>query len=197
MSANRKSKEVKIGLVVDYSIREHMQVAAQAYEEFMDFIDPDPGLSPSKTAQLSDFALEWFVFDYKLPRGISPIEEYIRKNPDRQSRTVMRRLEEAFATQFVARFWLDEVRASESLLVVQPYHDETIYRIRDRAASYDLDGQVGTISIRLAKIEDEWLIIGNIINYQPIVPSERMRKYMLEAKDTDPATFIDIVKLDY
>ena len=190
----RRAKEVKFSYVVEYYTKTQPGLITIASQEFMDYVQPAADLPYQQRQQLPELMVEWFVFDYLLPNGLTPLQEYIKLNPDRQTRTVMRRLEEAESTQFATDFWLEEAVADQSLLVLQPFGSQTQYRVLERLGSRQLDGRTGAIGVRLTKIEDEWSIAGNFVYYYPVQPTQQMRDMLLHTGSSASTAFIDIVK---
>jgi len=199
MGYQHRAPEVRFGYVVSYYQTMRPELVEAATREFIDLVDPDPKLNYETRVRLNELANEWFIFDFVMENGLTPLQEYTRINPESRGGMIIKRLKEAEKTQFASDFWLTDVDVASSYLVVEPFLQDAEYRILDYLASQQLSEQRGDIKLRVAKVEDEWILAGNVIGFVPIVPTQRMKDMIREEGSGEASSrpFIELVKACY
>ena len=193
----RRGPALHFDQVIDYFFRSDEQTVERACDGFIAYVDPDPELDAQKERFLNGLMLEWFIFDYLLPSGLTPLEEYVQHNPEGRGGIALGRFKQAAQTQFCADFVIKEASASKSLLVLETLEGGEEYRVLEYAASQQLDGQPGILGMRLVQVDGDWLTAGNPVYYFPVQPTDRMLAMMREESEGESRSFIDMVKTHF
>ena len=192
-ASRRKPPDVKLAFITNF-IAMHHQGLGGILQGFVDYVAEDFILDRRANGFLLALALDWYVFYYSLPNGLTPMQEYIQLNPESQSRTVMRRLGEAQDSLIFAECWLERADAETGYLYLRRYADETEYRVSNKTASMVLNGSKGAIALHMIRVEDEWLTAGNILYFLPQVGGSMTSELLLNVTDVDRRSFLDTVR---
>jgi hypothetical protein len=163
----------------------------RAFDLFIEQIDPDPEKWDSE--RLSMYCCEWFLFDFQLPNGQTPLQEYIAKNPDRLSQKNLEDLRQAEESNFTSEFWVNSVDRHNHLLTLEELATGRIIQVRDVSSTSSLEADAGMMAARLMQQGGVWYFAGNPLYFFPVKPTERMKKMLREASNGEPRIFIECV----
>ncbi|MCL2826374.1 MAG: hypothetical protein FWD72_03105, partial [Eggerthellaceae bacterium] len=186
--------------IIAYYDRSQHHVFDQAFDEFFNQTDPDfTKVDPDTFAM---FAAEWFVFDYRLPNGKTPLQEYIEKNPDKLGAVNLGSLKQAEESNLTADFWVTALDRGEHLLSLEAITRDLAIQVYDVSASQTLPAEHGMIVARVIRIDGQWYLAGNPLSFLPIEPTQRMKQTLREGKsdfgsetDAGQNSFIDFVRM--
>lgn len=126
------------------------------YEEF-----PDPEVMK----HVNICYTEWFLFEFLLARGMTPLELFVDEPPAGVSEACLDRLDQVAVTEAFSRFAIREkhlpgdrvrlydLRAMREVIVRLP--------VVNRRSTWD----DGTLSLRVARVDDEWVGVGKTLFY--------------------------------
>ena len=195
MSQKRfQSPNFKFSFVIDYYLEHYQHLGEDASRLFAKTISPDLSAPPEVQERLGALFAEWFIFDYQLPNGRTPLQDYVLENPEQQSNSVIRRFKESVETQVAADFWISKVNAAAGLLELEAVEGGKTYFVYDWTLSKELDGTEGMLGMRIIQVEGRWVTAGNPIYYLPAKPTDRAKDMM---RDSERSTFLDMVKLHF
>jgi len=176
----------QMGLVLQHFYEDNSQVVDRAGQEFFNYVQAvQEKVAKEKIEQLFN---EWFVYDFKLKTGKTPLETYVHRNPDDLSEHDIDLMKQAGENNFTGYFWIEKVDAKTQLLTIRECVTNTRYEIRDVTASQSVKDNAGLVAARLIQLDDQWYFASDPIYFFPTpVPVE---------KDSG-ANFIDVVKMHY
>jgi len=166
----------------------------KAFDHFLEQAAPDD--KKIDFDSLETFISEWFIFDFKLPNGNTPLQEFILVNPYKLGSKEIFQLKQAEVSNFTAEFWVSAIDNNRHLITLEAVTSDQTYAVFDKAASKSLPSASGLLTARLIKQEGQWYLAGNPLTYIPIVPTEKM-KSALKEPDSKQKTFIDLFRSLY
>ncbi|MCL2136444.1 MAG: hypothetical protein FWH40_03935 [Coriobacteriia bacterium] len=194
---SNKSLQERLGAVIDYYLSHNPSISEVATDEFFDYVDPRDDLSEDEFDRLIGLLNEWFVFDYLLPNGLSPLAEYLRDNPERLQASEIAALKEADASHFSTDFWLLGTDVDNDILVLEPFHEACEYEVYDPQASVEMSGLRGAIGLRLVRINDRWQPAGTGVYFVEADPTDELKSLVRESDEIGVMQFIDLVKENF
>ena len=183
--------------IIDYYSASDPTLSEQVADAFFDVVDPRQSLSDEEFERLIGLLNEWFVFDFELESGLTPLWEYLRENPEGLESAQLELLEQVASTQFSSDFWLLEARPDEGLLVLMPFHEEVEYLVADSRASTEMAGMKGALGLRVVCVDGQWLPAGTGIYYVDTVPTDELREMVRAYEGVAAMPFIELVKENY
>ena len=189
---DQRQTSVDFMAVVEYFLDNEPGIFEDCLDEFMAKVSPDPGLDQEEAEILLSLAAEWFAFDYRLPNGLTPMQEFARSDPDGLGTRTLQTFDEAAATHVATDFWLKEIDLDDGWMVLQPLHGDSEYRLRDIQAA-QIFGSVGAVGIRIARTGDEWVLPGGLV-YFSAVPEVVLEEMVKTGALEEPRDFLDMVK---
>ena len=195
--SNGKSMQDLYAAIIDYYLEMYPDLSETASSRFFDYVEPRDGLTDEEFERIVGLMNEWFVFDFKLPSDLTPLQEYLRDNPESLDEVDLSRLEEADSTNFSTDFWLLDAKTDEGILVLEPFHEAIEYQVADRLASKEMAGLRGAIGLRLVRIDNQWQPAGTGIYFAQTNPTQELKDMVRESDEVEPLPFIDLVKENY
>ena len=176
-----------------------------ATEQFFDELDTDVGpASPAAEADhLQLLFHEWFLFDYRLRDGRTPLEFAAGVDGGRAMGLTRRQrddLAEAAHSQITGVFWIVGASAVTHLVTLENIETGEHYEVYDVASSGRLDGcSDGMIACRLVGVRGRWYMAGNPVMDMPVKPTERMRQALREGggRSGHSMSFMDLIRIRY
>lgn len=174
-----------------------------AIRQFLDEVDTDVDLAaPTEQADhLQRLFHEWFLFDFRLPDGNTPLLFAASPAGGRAlglSRRKRDDIREAADSQIVSLFWIVGVSAADHLVHLEEVHTGEWYAVRDVAASGQLDGRdYGMLSGRLVRVGGTWYLAGNPVAEFPVKPTQRMKDALRQSGGVHEVRFIDLIRERY
>ncbi|KAB8293654.1 DNA alkylation repair protein [Bifidobacterium avesanii] len=197
--------------IIEWFYQQRETVLGEATRRFFDEVDTDvdPTLPTEEADHLQRLFHEWFLFDYRLEDGRTPLEFAADADGGRAlglTRSQRDDLGEAARTQVVAVFWVVGASAATHLVTLEDAGTGERYEVYDVASSGRLDGcDDGMIACRLVHVRDHWYMAGNPVMEFPLKPTERMKQVMREnagremrdASEGKASRFLDLIRLHY
>jgi hypothetical protein len=131
---------------------------ARAFREFFDENDPGMDGAPAPFDWAASLFNEWFLFDFVLRNGRTPLEDFIAKNPlslPEEAIGLYRALYESHAGLFEVK----SIALGESL-ALKELRTGTRFRVREFSATFTL--RKGDLFFgRVGKVGDRWELVGS------------------------------------
>ncbi|MCL2526232.1 MAG: hypothetical protein FWE46_04180 [Coriobacteriia bacterium] len=176
----------QMSLVLRHFYDDNTDVLDRAGHEFFSYVQAMQERVPQdKIEQLFN---EWFVYDFKLKTGKTPLETYLYRNPDELDERELDLMQQAGDSQFTSYFWIEDVDSATQTLTLRECDNAVIYKVRDATASQMIEGGAGLVAIRMIQIDNEWYFASDPISFMP-VPAL--------GQDGHNRPFIDVVKMHY
>lgn len=182
--------------------RQHTDAVPEAMDVYFSTIEATPEGQPdqaSEDALLGTF-MEWFIFDYQLPGGQTPLSHYALVAPSRtpEQRATAELLRQAAATQFFSLFWLRAADKAAGTLTLQDAASGVTYEVFDEDEAAKLAGREGAlVATRLMRQGEEWRIpLGSVLSRDGL-DEERFSRTASELAEMGGGIgFIDAVRLE-
>lgn len=163
--------------VVDYAIM-NKRVLEVAINEFFERTELDH--QRDNIEAISSLFNEWLIFDFKLPSGQTYVTDYFSKNPDGFDNGLMDELKQIIETQHFDMFELQSLKRGEWMKVYGLLSGET-YMVHERSGSQNAPFK-GSFWGRVAKVNNQHLLVGSNPVFFPMTSTERSKKVYLEDK---------------
>ncbi len=131
-------------------------------------------LSEEELDGVTEYILEYAIFDYRTRGGRSLLEEYIDENPDELVEVRLKGFSDVLRTHFFSSFEIKRVMRGE-WFEVEDYFTGKVYRLWDSLGSENIP-ESGMIMARIAKSEGKWSIVSGHVEVMPVVMSDQMKK---------------------
>ena len=169
---------------------------------FLDAVKPDIdfGGASEDSQRLQTLFAEWFMFEYRLPVGHTPIEEFAKlpRSVTGLNAAARADLKQAFATQLVSMFWITGASASKHELYLEDANTGKRYDVFDMSVSAALDGtDHGMLVCRLVLVRDTWLLAGTPVVEFPVKPTQRLKDITRESYNGESISFLDRIARVY
>lgn len=176
-----------------------------ATERFFDELrtEVDPTAPTSEADHLQMLFHEWFLFDYRLRDGRTPLEFAAGVDGGRAMGLTRKQRDDLAAaahSQVTAVFWVVGASAATHLVTLENIETGERYDVYDVASSGRLDGcSDGMIACRLVHVRGRWYMAGNPVTEMPVKPTERMRQTLREdgGRGGHPMSFMDLIRIRY
>lgn len=126
--------------------REHTGDVPAAMDRFYSAVGTSPEVEADQSLsdQLLGNFVEWFVFEYRLADGRTPLQHYALCAPARtpEQRATAELLRQSVASQLFSLFWVRSADAACGTLTLQDATVGTTYEVYDRMLASDLAGHV-------------------------------------------------------
>ena len=116
---------------------------------------------------------EWLIYDFKRPAGVSFINEYILKNPNKHPEKLLDQFSQASQTQLYSHYEILQVKKGEWIKVEDIFSGKT-YRVYDKSSSKTIP-KFGLLHSRIAKVDKRWYFVGANPFYFPITHTDRAK----------------------
>lgn len=153
----------------------------------------EEGKVPDSLSETGYFS-EWFIFDFKMENGKTPLEHFWQDNPveltkeEREEYRVM-------GTNFYSAFEITRIDYGKGFTLTDLVTD-TPYEVREKSMTRDVAPK-NTVFCRLMKVgahDEHWEIAGGSTLYTAM-PAQEMRKHLEElGKPIDPRKMYAIMK---
>ncbi|MCL2631651.1 MAG: hypothetical protein FWD45_00945 [Coriobacteriia bacterium] len=183
--------------IIDFFGQRDASLSETVAGEFFDYVEPRASLDNEEFDRLVGLFNEWFLFDYVLPSGLTPLMEYLRDNPENLSQEQLMILEEVGASHFSSDFWLMGVDSDAGLVLLEPFHEEVTFEVFDSRASVDMADLKGALALRLVRVQDQWYPASTGIYFYETNPSSDLREMIRNAVGVGPQPYIDLVKENF
>lgn len=173
MSAYR-DVERDIRQMANYWLLRKFQFLDWTNEVFFSYIDPYCQLyelEDDKQTIMSMCYTEWLLFECPLRDGLTPLELYVEERPARVSQPTLDRLLQIRDTQFFSRFAILEKDPSTGISALKDVRTGRRYDVYDQHLCEVEHWKNGTIAERIACIDGNWQIVGQVRMYDRAEPS--------------------------
>ena len=186
--------ELSYSIAIDYFIASNPGCISHAYREFLALVDPDVDEDDEQAEDLlHSLCLEWFLFDFKLENGKTPLEHLVADAPESISEKALDEFRQSAETHFSSTFLVAGAHPALSLVTLEDLSTGQRYPVTDTSLSRGLPDGGGIIGARLVNVDGAWYFPGNPVFFLPVVPTDRMLKMIRE--DANPKEeFIDLVR---
>ena len=122
---------------------------------FSVLVDPDAyyrdDLSDDEACNVNSIFSEWCLFDFKLPSGLSLIEEAALDDPS---------ISQFAHTQFYSRFWVTKQDNKRGIIRLRDVETRDEFEVWDERAAARRVWRRGTLGVRIARVGDVWVSAG-------------------------------------
>lgn len=108
---------------------------------------------------------EWFIFDFKLSNGKTPLENFYEKNPYNLNRTLLQVYKDLQDNHF-GFYKVKEIRLGEGL-TLKNLRTGKVYRVREFAATFSLKEEQ-VFSGRVGRVDDHYELVGANPSFGPV-----------------------------
>lgn len=163
-----------VTVMAEHWIGRKWEFLAQANEEFSAFVDPAAYyrdcLSDREAAFLSACFTEWVLFDRPLFRGATPLRAFIEHPVGDVSEDDLDCLRQIERTHFVTRFAIGRKHADAGTVEVRDVRTGLRYLVLDPHLCGVDRWRDGSISMRVACVDDVWQTVGRVHLYDRAPP---------------------------
>ena len=191
----------RMSLILRHFNEEHPEIVDRADTEFYEYVEAD--LDEISDFKLNQLFSEWFVFDFKLKTGKSPLETYVHRNPDQLNKEELRDMRAAGKTEFTSTFHVGSVDHEKYEIELIDMETGKKYLVYDLAGSRQLEGDDGLLAVRIYRIQGKWYMASDPIYFLPIPFSQERRDELISVRlapggeDLKCGSFIEIVRTIY
>ena len=122
---------------------------------------------------------EWFIFDFKLSKGKTPLEDFYERNPYQLNMARLQVYKDLQDNHF-GLYKVKEVRLGEGL-TLENLQTGKVYQVREFSATFGLKkGQV--FSGRVGKVADHYELVGGDPSFKPIRLDTNLEKIFRKDK---------------
>lgn len=194
--SNRKPY-LSYSLAIDYFAERNPKLIAHAFREFITQVDPDIDEDDNLAEDmLQSLCLEWFLFDFKLEDGTTPLERLVEAAPAGITKKELDEFRQSAETHLSSTFLVVGVHPALSLVTLEDLSTGQRYPVTDASLSHSLPDDGGIIGARLVYVDGTWYFPGNPAFYYPVVPTKRMLE-MLRENANPEERFIDLARSRY
>jgi len=176
----------QMSLVLKHFYEEHPEVVDRAGQEFFAHVQAMQERVEQK--KIEALFNEWFVYDFHLKTGKTPLETYVYRNPDGLDEGELDLLQQAGDSNYTSHFWVGKVDPGMHSLELRECSDGEIFEVLDVTASQSVASNAGIVAARLIKLDDKWFFASDPIYFMPFPPLSESGKGQ---------NFSDVVKLHY
>lgn len=146
-----------------------------------DFFGRPPNKLSAKelTEETEHLFFDWFIFDYTLPSGRTPLMEYEFKNPDQLSELELRETLELGDSHY-GLFEVTAVRKGLGMDLRDPFTGSPI-AVVERLGTYGME-KGDLICARICKLGGRYEFVGGLLNKLPVRLSDSVRQAWREQK---------------
>ena len=145
---------------------EFIEAPAIAFEKIIRpaiYFERDP--SPIVEAQLNVAFTEWLLFDVELDERGSLLRRYARKPPSGVCEGRAERLRQVCDTHLFSEFAIREKRPAAGTVDLVDIFDGEARTVRDVRLARRDGWDVGTVSMRIARVDGVWMPVGQTVMY--------------------------------
>lgn len=168
--------KVRLGNVIKYA-NLHPHIFEDAVKQFFGEI---PGPHMEGFDRISGLFNEWLVFDYKLKSSTTFLKDYFLKNPDNLSEELLDELKQIIETQCFDMLEIQSIKRGEWIKAYGLYSGK-MYHIYEHTGSLTAPSR-GTFWGRVAKVNNQYLLVGSDPAFFPTTATPRLKKFYLENK---------------
>lgn len=182
---------IKLGKIIDYAVKNE-KIMEVAVPEFFD--SGKSNYSIENEGQVCQLFNEWLIFNFKLPSGLTVINEYYFKNPDNLTPELLLELKQIIETQLYDYFEIEKVKAGQWMDILSLFTGKK-YRVYEVMFSIEMEGKKGSFYNRIAKINDKYYFIGGNPLVFSITFTDRSRRFYQTTKNDVLITPKNLLKL--
>lgn len=161
--------------IIDFATKNKPHEVDRAYKKFFGILPFD-----RLKTEWEELFLEWLIFDYKQKTGTSFLLEYILRNPDQLDDKTINQFSQIAKTHIYSMFEIKEIKKGE-WFVLEDIHTGETYKVYEKKGTSTIQGP-GTIPGRIAKVDDNWYLVGANSVYLPITHTQRAKMHMRNMK---------------
>jgi len=154
-------------LTVAMSFKRDVAEFERAARQFTNTVDPRIAYQPYASQHDQDmmnlFFTEWFLFEYILASGQTPLRSYVANPPHGAEEESVKALSELVDSQTFSQFTVHELKPHENTAVFQDMRDGQCYLVHDAYVSRKPSYEKGSVATRIGKINDEWQCLGGVL----------------------------------
>lgn len=113
---------------------------------------------------------EWVLFERPLREGKTPLQLYVETPPEGASESMVDHLRQIDETQFFARFAILDKDSDTGRAMLLDMGSDRRYEVRDTALCANVRWRNGTIAERIACVDGQWQVIGQVHLYDRAAP---------------------------
>ena len=158
-----------------YWTRHKDEIVCPACDEFAAYTRPkylyeqDP--LPEHIRAVNGYFTEWLIFERPTFEGDrTPLEHFVDKRPIAMPKRSWKRLEQVAETQFFSRFAICEKDLGTSVSALADVENGKRYEVFDEHLCRVSHWRDGTIALRIACVDGEWLTVGQACLYDVAAP---------------------------
>lgn len=160
----------------------------RAEREFFNKVDFDIEDSFKRRDEDTAMFNEWFIFDFKLSNGKTPLEDFYERNPYNLN-LVRLQIYKDLQENYFGFYEVKEVKLGEGL-TLENLHTGKIYQVREYSGTFYLkEGQV--FSTRVGKVGDHYELAGSQPSIGPIRLDAYYKKLLSREKILNPKILRD------
>lgn len=146
--------------------------------------EPDPDF---RQIQLVNMCFtEWVLFERPLRGGETPLGLYIEAAPLGTTEPMLGRLGQIADTQFFSRFAILDKDAELGRVLLRDVRTDRRYEVFDEVLCANPRWRGGTIAERIARIDGEWHVVGQVHLYDRAAPEATLVDGPGEVHPDDP-----------
>lgn len=154
--------------------REYIEDPAIAFEQIVRpaiYFEQEP--DPLVEMQVNATFTEWLLFDCALDERGTLLERYVRKPPAGVAAPRMGRLRQVAETHVFSEHAIVRRDPAAGVLELLDIYDGTLRVVRDASLARRRNWDEGSVSLRLARVDEEWVPVGQTVMYDrcPFDPS--------------------------
>lgn len=145
---------------------EYFERSRSEYERVVDpaaYYRQDPDMSELEAVNLS--YTEWFLFEFGMRGGKSPVECYVDDPPSDATRAQLGRLRQVADTQFFSRFGIEGKRRDEGDVELVDLMGGGGYVAHVPVACHRRSWRTGSLAVRIARVDGHWMQVGGMLLY--------------------------------
>ncbi|MDY2777425.1 MAG: hypothetical protein SOU51_03515 [Collinsella sp.] len=108
---------------------------------------------------------EWILFECEMREGRTPLQLYIDNPPEGVGEEALERLRDVERTQFFSRFAILDKDLERGVAALRDVRTDLRYDVIDPHLCEKPEWGCGTIAQRIAKVGDEWAVVGQMCLY--------------------------------
>ncbi len=151
----------------------------RALQEFFDEPDLKSGDKLKLKEEDEGMFNEWFIFDFKLKNGKTPLEDFYEENPYNLS-VIRLRTYKDLQDNYFGVYKVKNVRLGEELML-ENLQTRKVYKVREFSATFSLkEGQV--FSARVGKVGDHYELVGSNPTFGPVTANDTLENILRKDK---------------
>ena len=142
---------------------------ARAQDEYEEAVMPlvcySDVADPFEVEQMNLSFTEWFLFEFDLGNGMTPVERFVADFASTEPEERVRRLRQVAQTHRFSRFAIRDKDTVSGKMLLRDLRDGRERVVRAPVACRKSTWNEGTLSMRIARVEGEWIHVGLTMLY--------------------------------